>query len=146
MPEEKHGRSSESEVTRELENLRERIDAIDNTLITLLAERQEEVRRVVSLKKKHNVPVYHPAREENLISERRRRAQEMDLSPQFIEDIFRILSQLKQENVSAIIVEQNLSVVTRLADRVYVMKEGKIIKEIADTGELADTAELESYL
>jgi len=63
-----------------------------------------------------------------------------------IEDIFRILSQLKQENVSAIIVEQNLSVVTRLADRVYVMKEGKIIKEIADTADLADTAELESYL
>jgi ABC-type branched-subunit amino acid transport system ATPase component len=63
-----------------------------------------------------------------------------------IEDIFRILSQLKQENVSAIIVEQNLSVVKRLADRIYVMKEGKIIKEIVGKGEMADTTELESYL
>ena len=63
-----------------------------------------------------------------------------------IEDIFRILSRLKEQNVSAIIVEQNLAVVRRLADRVYVMKEGKIIKEIRDRAEMADTADLESFL
>ena len=63
-----------------------------------------------------------------------------------IEDIFRILSQMKEGNVSAIIVEQNLSIVRRLADRIYVMKEGKIIKEISDKSEMADTSELESYL
>ena len=98
MPEEEHGHTSEDDVTQELENLRERIDAIDTTLITLLAERQEEVRRVVSLKKKHNVPVYHPAREENLISDRRRRARDMGLNPQFIEDTFRSI--LRQSRVS----------------------------------------------
>jgi len=63
-----------------------------------------------------------------------------------IEDISRILNQLKAENVSAIIVEQNLSLVKRLADRIYVMKEGKVIKEIADRSEMEDTADLESYL
>ncbi|MBW1789214.1 MAG: ATP-binding cassette domain-containing protein [Deltaproteobacteria bacterium] len=63
-----------------------------------------------------------------------------------IEDISRILNQLKSENVSAIIVEQNLSLVNRLADRIYVMKEGKIIKEIADKSEMRDTAGLENYL
>lgn len=63
-----------------------------------------------------------------------------------IEDIFRILSQMKENNVSAIIVEQNLSIVRRLSDRIYVMKEGKIIKEISDKSEMADTSELESYL
>ncbi|MBW2286000.1 MAG: ABC transporter ATP-binding protein, partial [Deltaproteobacteria bacterium] len=45
-----------------------------------------------------------------------------------------------------IIVEQNLSLVNRLADRIYVMKEGKIIKEIADKSEMRDTAGLENYL
>ncbi len=63
-----------------------------------------------------------------------------------ISDIFRILSGLKQKNVSAIIVEQNLSVVGRLADRVYVMKEGKIIREIAERSSMKNTAELESFL
>jgi ABC-type branched-subunit amino acid transport system ATPase component len=63
-----------------------------------------------------------------------------------IEDISRILNQLKAENVSAIIVEQNLSLVRRLADRIYVMKEGKVIKEIADKSEMEGTSDLENYL
>jgi ABC-type branched-subunit amino acid transport system ATPase component len=62
-----------------------------------------------------------------------------------IEDIFRILSGMK-ESVSAIIVEQNLSVVQRLADRIYIMKEGKIEREVADPAELADLDQLECYL
>jgi ABC-type branched-subunit amino acid transport system ATPase component len=63
-----------------------------------------------------------------------------------IEDIFRILSRLKEDNVSALIVEQNLSVVSRLADRVFIMKEGKIIREISEKSKMANSAELESYL
>jgi ABC-type branched-subunit amino acid transport system ATPase component len=63
-----------------------------------------------------------------------------------IDDILRILMQMKEANVSAIIVEQNLSVVNRLADRVYIMKDGKVIREIADRSEVGDIKELESYL
>ena len=63
-----------------------------------------------------------------------------------IEEIFRILKEMKQEKVSTFIVEQNLSVVSRLADRIYIMKEGKIIKEMIDPAEIRNPAELESYL
>ncbi len=63
-----------------------------------------------------------------------------------IEDIFRILKEMKQEKMSTFIVEQNLSIVSRLADRIYIMKEGKIIKEMTDPSEIRNTAELESYL
>jgi ABC-type branched-subunit amino acid transport system ATPase component len=63
-----------------------------------------------------------------------------------IEEIFRILNGMKENKVSAIIVEQNLSVVARLADRIYIMKEGKIDHEIARPKEMADTGELEKYL
>jgi ABC-type branched-subunit amino acid transport system ATPase component len=63
-----------------------------------------------------------------------------------IEDIFRILNEMKEEKVSTFIVEQNLSIVSRLADRIYIMKEGKIIKELADKVEIGNTADLESYL
>ena len=62
-----------------------------------------------------------------------------------IDEILSILSEMRHK-VSAIIVEQNLSVVQRLADRVYIMKEGKIIREINERQELADTAALENVL
>lgn len=62
-----------------------------------------------------------------------------------IEDIFRILGEMKSR-VSAVIVEQNLSVVSQLADRVFIMQEGKVKREIADRPEIADTRELERYL
>ncbi|MEW5912226.1 MAG: ABC transporter ATP-binding protein [Thermodesulfobacteriota bacterium] len=62
-----------------------------------------------------------------------------------IQDIFRILSGMKAK-VSSIIVEQNLSVVSRLADRIYIMKEGKIERELSDPAEIKNTAELENYL
>lgn len=62
------------------------------------------------------------------------------------EEIFRILRQMKEVDVSAIIVEQNLSIVKRLADRIYIMKEGKIIKEIDEPEQIEDTSELETYL
>jgi ABC-type branched-subunit amino acid transport system ATPase component len=63
-----------------------------------------------------------------------------------IEDILRILRRMKEENVSAIIVEQNLSVVSRLADRIYVLKEGKVIRELMERAEIKNTTELEAYL
>ena len=63
-----------------------------------------------------------------------------------IEEVFRILNEMKKNKVSTLIVEQNLSTVSRLADRIYIMKEGKIIKEMVAKEEIANTAELENYL
>jgi ABC-type branched-subunit amino acid transport system ATPase component len=62
-----------------------------------------------------------------------------------IEDIVKILSGLK-DKVSAVIVEQNLSMVNRLADRVHILKEGKVAREIMDKSEISDTRGLEEYL
>jgi ABC-type branched-subunit amino acid transport system ATPase component len=63
-----------------------------------------------------------------------------------IEEILRILVNTKQQKRSAIIVEQNLGIVKRLADRIYVMKEGQVIKVISDPSDTAQTADLESLL
>jgi ABC-type branched-subunit amino acid transport system ATPase component len=62
-----------------------------------------------------------------------------------IEDINDIMSDLKQQ-VSALIVEQNLAMVNRLADRVFVLKEGKIVSEIDDKSMMSDTRKLEDYV
>ncbi|MCX5912389.1 MAG: ATP-binding cassette domain-containing protein [Deltaproteobacteria bacterium] len=63
-----------------------------------------------------------------------------------IDEIFRILNAMKENKVSAIIVEQNLAVVAKLADRIYIMKEGKIDHEITKPREITDTKDLEEYL
>ncbi|RPJ37584.1 MAG: ABC transporter ATP-binding protein [Deltaproteobacteria bacterium] len=63
-----------------------------------------------------------------------------------IDEIFRILNAMKENKVSAIIVEQNLAVVAKLADRIYIMKEGKIDHEITKPREITDTTDLEEYL
>jgi chorismate mutase/prephenate dehydrogenase len=73
----------------ELEELRSRIDALDRQLIRLLAERQRVVDAVVAIKKHLTMAVYHPAREEDLISSRRQQAIEAGFDPEYIEQLFR---------------------------------------------------------
>ena len=62
-----------------------------------------------------------------------------------IEEIGRILTALK-DRVSAAIVEQNLAIVKHLADRVYILKEGKVAREIVEKAGIADTQGMEEYL
>lgn len=62
-----------------------------------------------------------------------------------INDILNVLAMMKGK-VPMIIVEQNLSVVGMLADKVYIMKEGKIIREVTDKDEMKDKLQLEQCL
>ncbi|MDX9787056.1 MAG: bifunctional chorismate mutase/prephenate dehydrogenase [Desulfobacterales bacterium] len=86
-----------------LSALRNNIDAIDRQIVSLLAQRQQEVNAVVALKKTHNLPVYHPAREENLISDRRARGIQAGLNPDYLEELFRcIIHQSRVEQTAKI--------------------------------------------
>lgn len=76
-------------VTEALGRLRNRIDGVDRKIVELLEERLRVVEEVVALKKAHQLPVYHPSREEDLISDRRKRAKEKAMDPDFVEEIFR---------------------------------------------------------
>jgi ABC-type branched-subunit amino acid transport system ATPase component len=62
-----------------------------------------------------------------------------------INDIVQVLNRMKGR-VSTLIVEQNLSVVGMLADRVYIMQEGKIARELTEKAEIRDKKKLEVYL
>ncbi len=94
-------KSANPDVDHELEHLRLRLDAIDQKIVSLLAERQAEVERVVQLKKAHNIPVYHPAREEDLISHRRSQGFKAGLNPDYVEEIYRrILRQSRVEQTA----------------------------------------------
>jgi len=67
------------------------------------------------------------------------------LAAKVIGDITRILTTTKG-NVSMIVVEQNLAIVSRLADRIYIMKEGNVIKEITEPEEIRDQEYIQSLL
>lgn len=67
------------------------------------------------------------------------------LAAGIIEEVFKVLQMLRGK-VSMIIVEQNLPVVCRLADRVYAMKEGRIPAELTTAQEIQDQSLLEQYL
>src|SRR5208337_3492114 len=58
-------------------------------LVELLAERRRVVQKVTELKQQHELPTFHPAREENLISARRAQAAQAGLDPDYVEDLFR---------------------------------------------------------
>ncbi len=62
-----------------------------------------------------------------------------------INDILDVLATMKGK-VSMLIVEQNLSVVGMLADKVYMMKEGKIVREVTDKAQMNNKLELEQCL
>jgi ABC-type branched-subunit amino acid transport system ATPase component len=62
-----------------------------------------------------------------------------------INDIARILMEMKGR-LSMIVVEQNLAIVSRMADRIYIMKEGNVLREITDEAEIRDPAYIESLL
>lgn len=79
--------------------LRNEIDRIDSEILSLLAKRQEQVEQVAALKKKCDMPVYHPAREEDMISRLRTQAKEKGLDPDVTENLFRVIirqSRVKQ--------------------------------------------------
>lgn len=86
----------------QIQGLRHEIDLIDADILTLLARRQAQVEKVVTLKKAYSMPVYHPAREEDLISRLRIQARDAGLDPDFMEDLYRVIlrqSRVKQTQV-----------------------------------------------
>jgi ABC-type branched-subunit amino acid transport system ATPase component len=62
-----------------------------------------------------------------------------------IEEVFKVLKMMKG-CLSLVIVEQNLAVVSQLADRVYIMQEGRISMELATQADIQDQQRLEKYL
>ena len=67
------------------------------------------------------------------------------LAAKIIGQIVDILLEMKT-NISMVVVEQNLSTVARLADRIYMMKEGSILREIKDPEIIRQPSQYENDL
>jgi len=70
----------------------------------------------------------------------------LGLAPLIIEDIFKILLALHQENIPILLIEQNAKAALRIATRGYVMEAGRIIMEGKASDLLEDKHVVSAYL
>jgi branched-chain amino acid transport system ATP-binding protein len=70
----------------------------------------------------------------------------MGLAPQMIANIFRIITEINQQGVTILLVEQNAQQALQRAHRAYVLEIGKVVKEAKASDLLNDPAVREAYL
>ncbi|KAA1423434.1 ABC transporter ATP-binding protein [Mumia zhuanghuii] len=70
----------------------------------------------------------------------------MGLAPQFIKQIFSIISQVNAQGMTVLLVEQNANQALSRADRAYVLETGRITRSGTGPELLADPAVKEAYL
>jgi branched-chain amino acid transport system ATP-binding protein len=70
----------------------------------------------------------------------------MGLAPQFIQQIFRIVTEINQQGTTVLLVEQNAQQALSRAHRAYVLESGRIVKTGTGQEMLADPSIKEAYL
>ncbi len=87
----------------ELENLREKIDAIDKEMIALFEKRMDVVADIAAYKIKNNLPVLNQNREDIVISKVKSIVKNKDYTDSaidFIKDIMEISKKFQQKIIS----------------------------------------------
>ena len=74
-----------------IDELRGEIDRINQRLLTLIAERQEVSVAIGALKASHGLPLYSQARESELLEAFRCDAVRMDIDPDYVEELMRVV-------------------------------------------------------
>jgi branched-chain amino acid transport system ATP-binding protein len=70
----------------------------------------------------------------------------MGLAPLFVEEIFTIISALKADGTTILLVEQNASAALDVSDYAYVLETGRIVVEGPAAAVAADPAVVAAYL
>lgn len=104
-----------------LKSIRSRLDEIDRTIINALAERQDLVREVSTIKLKHNAGIRDLEREERLLNKIRDIAAEVGLDRYYAEHLFReIINNSVRFQTHSLVDHQN----SNNADKVRVSYQG----------------------
>lgn len=75
----------------ELEELRGKIDSVDDNLLELLARRMEISREIGEYKRKHRIPVLQMERYNDLMDRRVEEGKEMGLTPEFVRHLLALI-------------------------------------------------------
>jgi branched-chain amino acid transport system ATP-binding protein len=68
------------------------------------------------------------------------------LAPVIVQQIGQMLKTLKEKGFTIVLVEQNFTFASAIADRHYVVEQGRVVDEIANADIEANTARLHAYL
>lgn len=90
---EMHQLNQQVDTERLFEDLRRKIDDIDQDMLNHIVERMELVKEIGAFKKQHSISIYQPKRWEQIMIKIERFAQEHELSVEHILTIFRSIHQ-----------------------------------------------------
>ena len=79
-----HEKSDNAVFDRQLHDLRDQVDGLDNRLLDVLAQRMDIVRKMGAIKAQQNVSTYQPHRWQEIVDDRVRKGGSLDLSEDFI--------------------------------------------------------------
>lgn len=74
-----------------LERFRRRLDELDDRIAGLLGERFDVCREVASYKRAHNIPMMQPERVAEVRARYLARGRDLDVPPDFTEELFQLL-------------------------------------------------------
>ncbi|MCR4417909.1 MAG: chorismate mutase [Ignavibacteria bacterium] len=74
-----------------LDELRKRIDLVDQQILLLLSARNDFVKKVAQLKKENGIPVYDESREKQLINDWIESSKILGLSEEFVKSILELI-------------------------------------------------------
>ncbi len=74
-----------------LEELRKKIDTIDDSLLELLAKRQEIVKEVGKVKLAHGIPLFDEKRKKEILEKKMAQAEALKLSKEFVGKLYDLI-------------------------------------------------------
>jgi chorismate mutase-like protein len=72
-------------------DFRERIDGIDEKIVRLISERLDICKAVAKYKSEKDIPMMQPERVREVLVKRRELADELDLNPDLVERIYKLI-------------------------------------------------------
>jgi monofunctional chorismate mutase len=72
----------------ELDEIRKKLDTIDENIVRLIAERLSYAPKIAAYKQKNNMPIYDKNREDQITRSKRLLAEELGADPKLIEKVF----------------------------------------------------------
>ena len=87
---------------RPLESLRAMIDTVDHEMLDLLARRNALVTEIAAYKRAHGIAIRDRQREQEIIADRRRRAERVGLLPEVIESMLRLMLWASRDRQAAL--------------------------------------------
>lgn len=84
----------------DLNELRLEINEITKQMVELFEKRLDVSKEVANYKKEHNLPIFQPEREKEVIELYTKDARYKELTTQFIEDLMELSKQLQKEEIN----------------------------------------------